>query len=247
MESEFFGHVKGAFTGAVANKKGIFESADGGTLFLDEIGEIGLTTQAKLLRVLEEGTFRPVGSSTEKKVDVRIIAATNRDLKKMVDKGAFREDLYYRINVISIKVPPLRARKEDVPMLVEHFIKEAGGDTRKEKKFSDKALSRLMQYDYPGNVRELKNIIESTLALSESTIISSNELPPEVKSGGGRSLPHKRTDDEKTLGSARKQAEKGAIIQALNQAQGNKLKAAKLLNVSRTTLYAKIQEYRIKG
>jgi PAS domain S-box-containing protein len=246
MESELFGHVKGAFTGAVAHKKGIFESADGGTLFLDEIGEIGLTTQAKLLRVLEEGTFRPVGSSNEKKVNVRIIAATNRELKKMVDKGAFREDLYYRINVISIKVPPLRERKEDVPMLIEHFIKEAGGDKGKEKKFSDKAFACLMKYDYPGNVRELKNIIESTLALSESTIMSSNELPAEVKSGGGRPLPHRRIENEKTLGSARKHAEKGAIMQALNQAKGNKLKAAKLLNVSRTTLYAKIQQYRIK-
>jgi PAS domain S-box-containing protein len=246
MESELFGHVKGAFTGAVANKQGIFESADGGTLFLDEIGELSMETQVKLLRVLDEGTFRPVGSAREKKVDVRIITATNRDLKKMVDKGLFREDLYYRINVISIKVPPLRERTEDVPMLVEHFTTESGDDKHKGRKFSDKAITHLMKYSYPGNVRELKHIVESTLALCDSAIISSNELPPEVKGVGGRSLKHLRGDDQKTLGSAKKQAEKEAIMQALKQSKGNKFKAAKLLNISRTTLYAKIQAYRIK-
>ena len=156
MESELFGHVKGAFSGAVANKKGIFESADGGILFLDEIGEISVATQAKLLRVLEEGTFRSVGGAHEKKVNVRIITATNQDLKKMIAQGTFREDLYDRINVINVPLAPLRKRKEDIPLLVEHFVKNLVNGGRSKGRFSEKALIQLSQYNYPGNVRELR-------------------------------------------------------------------------------------------
>ncbi len=247
LESELFGHVRGAFTGAVADKKGIFELADGGTLFLDEIGELSLATQVELLRVLEEGAFRPVGSSAEKKVSVRFITATNRDLKKMLDKGRFREDLYYRINVIPIKLPPLRERREDIPLLVQHFIKELDGKKGGERRFSEKALSQLMEYNYPGNVRELKNIIERALMFSESDVISFKDLPLEVRRDARESqLSSDHMEQQLTLGYAKKRTEREKIVQALKQVKGNKLKAAKLLNISRTTLYLKIEEYHIE-
>ncbi|KPJ58292.1 MAG: hypothetical protein AMJ42_03565 [Deltaproteobacteria bacterium DG_8] len=238
LESELFGHIKGAFTGAVADKKGIFELADGGTLFLDEIAEMSLSIQVELLRVLEEGTFRPVGGSEEKKVSVRIIAATNKNLKKLIDQGRFREDLFYRINVINIHLPPLRERKEDIPLLVEHFIKESNG----KKRISEKALNQLMKYSYPGNVRELRNIIERALMLCESNLINYKDLPLEVRKDARRSqLPSNVGRQELTL----ERMERETILQALKQVKGNKLKAAKLLNISRSTLYVKIEKYHI--
>ncbi len=243
LESEIFGHIKGAFTGAVADKKGIFEVADGGTLFLDEIAEMSLSTQVKLLRVLEEGTFRPVGSSEEKKVSVRIIAATNKDLRKLIDKGRFREDLYYRINVININLPPLRERKEDIPLLVEHFIKESNGKKGGKRRFSEKALSQLMEYSYPGNVRELKNVVERTFMLCEGDLINYKDLPLEVRRDArGSQLPLNDSRQELTL----ERMERETILQALKQVKGNKLKAAKLLNISRSTLYLKIEKYHIE-
>ena len=181
LESELFGHVQGAFTGAVTDKKGIFELAAGSTLFLDEIGEMSLETQVKLLRVLEEGTFRPVGSTEERKVSVRIIAATNRDLKKMVAQGKFRQDLYYRINVITLNLPALRERKEDIPLLVEHFIKKLNGKNGSTRSLSGEGLDRLIQYGYPGNVRELKNLIERVFMLSDNDVIGLKDLPVEVR------------------------------------------------------------------
>ena len=246
MESELFGHVKGAFTGAVTNKKGIFESADGGTLFLDEIGEMSVDIQAKLLRVLEGGTFRPVGGTQEKTVNVRIITATNKDLLKMIGKGTFREDLYYRINVINISSPPLRKRKEDIPMLVVYFIKNLENGGRHQRKFSEKALKKLTQYNYPGNVRELKNIVERTLAICQKDIICIKDLVLELKSKDGQQFSDAPGEQEQTLKDAKKHAERDAIIKALKQAKGNKVKAAQLLHISRPTLYTKIEEYQIR-
>jgi len=247
LESELFGHIKGAFTGAIADKKGIFAVADGGTLFFDEIAEMTLATQVKLLRVLEEGTFLPVGSSEEKKVSVRIIAATNKDLRKLIDKGRFREDLYYRINVININLPSLRERKEDVPLLVEHFIKESNGKKGDKKKLSEKALRQLMEYSYPGNVRELRNIIERALMLCESNLISYKNLSLEVRSDTREDqAPSNDRVQELTLEDKKERMEREAILQVLKQVKGNKLKAAKLLNISRSTLYAKIEKYNIE-
>ena len=247
LESELFGHIKGAFTGAVANKKGIFEIADGGTLFLDEIAEMGLATQVELLRVLEEGTFRPVGSSEEKKVSVRVIAATNKDLRKLINKGRFREDLYYRINVININLPPLRERREDIPLLVEHFIKESNGKKGDKKKLSEKALRQLMGYSYPGNVRELKNIIERALMLCESNLISYKDLKLEVRRDTKEDqAPSNDRGQELTLESKKERMERETILEVLKQVKGNKLKAARLLNISRSTLYAKIEKYHIE-
>jgi DNA-binding NtrC family response regulator len=247
LESELFGHIKGAFTDATADKKGIFELADGGTLFLDEIAEMSLATQVKLLRVLEEGTFRPVGSSEEKKVSVMIITATNKNLKELIDKGRFREDLYYRINVININLPPLRERKEDIPLLVEHFIKKSNGKNGSKRRFSEKILSQLMEYSYPGNVRELKNIIERALMLCENNLITFKDLPLEVRRNAkADQLPSNYSRKGLALEEIKKCMESETILQALKQLKGNKLKVAKLLNISRSTLYAKIEKYHIE-
>lgn len=247
LESELFGHVRGAFTGAVADKKGIFEMAAGSTLFLDEIGEMSLDTQVKLLRVLEEGTFRPVGSSEEKKVSVRIIAATNRDLKLMIRKGAFREDLYYRINVMTIHLPVLRERQEDIPALIDFFARTFNRRHGVTKRFSPEAVNRLAGYSYPGNVRELRNIVERVFMLSESEIIGAEDLPPEVQgvvkrpdAGCGATRPNL------SLQQIVKRTEKKMIARMLRLMNGNKLKAARMLNISRSTLYAKMEEYGIE-
>ncbi len=246
LESELFGHVQGAFNGAVTDKMGIFELAAGSTLFLDEIGEMSLETQVKLLRVLEEGTFRAVGSSEEKRVSVRIIAATNRELKKVVAQGKFREDLYYRINVITINLPALRERREDIPLLAEHFIKGLNGKNSSAKSLPDETVHRLMQYSYPGNVRELKNLIERVFMLSENDVIGLKDLPAEVR-GETRGDYLVSSDQWRglTLSHVLKRTERAMISQMLKQVHGNKLKAAKLLNISRSTLYATGEEYQI--
>ena len=246
LESELFGHIKGAFTGAIADKKGIFEVADGGTLFLDEIAEMSLATQVKLLRVLEEGTFRSAGSTVEKKVKVRIIAATNKDLKELIEKGRFREDLYYRINVITITLPPLRERKEDIPLLVDYFIKESSGKGG-EMMVSENALRQLTDYNYPGNVRELRNIIERALTLCENNLITYKDLPQEVvKEAREEQAPSDERKEELTLEDKKEQMERETIVRVLKQVNGNKFKAAKILNISRSTLYAKIEKLRIE-
>ena len=246
IESELFGHVKGAFTGAATDKQGIFELADRGTLFLDELGEMSLDTQVKLLRALEGGTFRPVGSSEEKVVDVRIIAATNKDLKTMISTGNFREDLYYRLNVITFSLPPLRERKEDIPFLLEHFIRELNVNNGCKRHFSREALAQLIKYSFPGNVRELKNIVERTFMLCENTTINREDLPREVKKMvNGRHLLSCHAQ-QLTLNDIKREAEKEALIHTLKCVKGNKLRAARLLNISRSTLYAKIEEHRIE-
>ena len=245
LESELFGHVQGAFTGALTDKKGIFELAEGSTILLDEIGEMSLETQVKLLRVLEEGTFRAVGSSEEKRVSVRIVAATNRELHKMVSQGRFREDLYYRINVITINLPPLRERREDIPLLLEYFMKRLNGKNERKRALDPETLERLIRYSYPGNVRELKNLIERVFMLSESDIIGLQDLPGEVRGATKEDYLSGDNWDGQTLSQILKRTERRVISRILEQVKGNKLKAAKLLKISRSTLYTKIEEYQI--
>ena len=245
LESELFGHVQGAFTGALTDKKGIFELAEGSTILLDEIGEMSLETQVKLLRVLEEGTFRAVGSSEEKKVSVRIVAATNRELHKMVAQGKFREDLYYRINVITINLPPLRERREDIPLLLEYFMKSLNGRSDRKRALAPEIIERLIRYSYPGNVRELKNLIERIFMLSEKDVIGLRDLPSEVRGTTEGDYVTGVNWNGQPLSQILKRTERSVISQILKQVKGNKLKAAKLLKISRSTLYTKIEEYQL--
>jgi transcriptional regulator with PAS, ATPase and Fis domain len=207
---------------------------------------MSLDTQVKLLRVLEEGTFRAVGSSEEKKVSVRIVTATNRELHKMVAQGKFREDLYYRINVITIKVPALRERKEDIPLLVEYFLNNLNGKNGRRRTFASKTIEKLMEYNYPGNVRELKNLIERVFMLSENDVIGLEDLPGEVR-GATREDCLVSSDHWRglTLSQVLKRTERKVISEMLKEVKGNKLQAAKLLKISRSTLYTKIEEYQI--
>ncbi len=242
LESELFGHEKGAFTGAIKTKKGRFELADGGTLFLDEIGEISQTIQVKLLRVLQEKSFERVGGEGSISVDVRIIAATNKNLKKEVEEGRFREDLYYRLNVVQITVPPLRERKDDIQLLINNFISDFSMENNKTiKEISSNARNALINYDWPGNVRELRNVIESAVVLSRDEVIDINDLPPYIK----------KDDDHDDLLKIKLPAkiseiEKEAIIGTLKITNGNKSKTAELLDLNRKTLYTKITEYNIE-
>jgi len=247
LESEIFGHKRGAFTGAIADKPGLFDMADGGTFFLDEIGDMSPALQVKLLRVLQEGTFHPVGGNTERKVDVRVICATNRDLKQMVDNGTFREDLYYRINVISVTVPPLRERRDDIPLLTEYFIAKAteirpGGPGGK-KSLSKGAMQRLLEFEWPGNVRELENEIERMVVLAGKLVSNLSEelLSPRIRhrpltlSGGagrGRNLPE-----------SLEQLEREMIYEELRKNRWNKTRAAQALGISRRNLIRKVERY----
>lgn len=234
LESELFGYERGAFTGADKRKFGKFELAHKGTLFLDEIGDVPLSTQAKLLRVLQEFTFERLGSTTPIKVDVRLISATNQDLKKKIEEGMFREDLYYRLNVITMHLPALRERKEDIKPLVEHFIgKLSSRSTRNIKGVSKAALDKLLRYDWPGNIRELENIIERAMVLCRSDIIDVHDLPLETQ-------PVARSS-----GELLQDVEKEHIIAVLSKAGWNLSKAAERLGIHRNTLRAKIKEYGI--
>ncbi|HEC91625.1 MAG TPA: sigma-54-dependent Fis family transcriptional regulator, partial [Candidatus Atribacteria bacterium] len=233
LESELFGHEKGAFTGAISRRIGRFEMADGGTIFLDEIGEMDLSIQTKLLRVLQEKEFERVGSSKTIKVDARILTATNKDLKREVKEGRFREDLFYRINVFNIDVPPLRERKEDIPLLVEHFINKYNKILNKRvKKVSAKAMDFLIDYNYP-NIRELENIIERSIIMAKDEIIDENYF---------YFIEQERKFEKKgTL----KDVEKELIIKYLIQNKGNRTKTAESLGISRRSLQNKIKEYQI--
>jgi len=246
LESELFGHVRGAFTGAMKAKKGLFEEANGGTIFLDEIGNISLPIQAKLLRVLQEREIKPLGSTETIKVDVRIIAATNTDLKELVASGAFREDLYYRIAVIPIVLPPLRERKEDIPLLVDCFLEKFSKENNKPlKRITPKALALLTEYDWPGNVRELENIIERAVLVSDSEEIDESCFPSEIRRLGDESVSLNislKGEVNKVKGSV----EIEAIKKALALCGGNKTLAAKKLGISRSSLYNKLKEYGIK-
>ena len=238
LESELFGHEKGAFTGAVALQKGRFEIADGGTVFLDEVSEISPEIQVKLLRFLETHRFERVGGTRSIQVDIRLLAATNADLKRLTEQGSFREDLYYRLNVISIHIPPLRERKEDIPLLVQRFLRQFGEENaRPGISITSGALRRLQEYDWPGNVRELKNSVESMVVLSKSDLLDVKDLPVQVR--GKISVSEGLAPKDLNL----KQVEKGLIKTALKESGANKTEAARLLGLSRRTLYRKMHEY----
>ena len=242
LEDELFGHEKGAFTGAVSAKKGRFELADGGTIFLDEIGEIDSQTQVKLLRVLQEREFERVGGEKPISVDVRVICATNKDLEKEVKEGRFREDLFFRLNVVRIEVPPLRERKEDIELLsasfLETFNKE---DKRKIEGFTPAARKALFAYSWPGNIRELKNAIESAVVLCRGNYIDKDDLPLQIREAGGGA---KVTFD---LPVTLDDAEKRLILETISSAKGNKTKAAELLGIGRKTITRRMQELKIEA
>lgn len=248
MESEMFGHKKGSFTGAVVDKSGLFEVADGGTLFLDEVGELPLSIQVKLLRAIQERIIRRVGATDDIKVDVRIIAATNRDLEKMVNDGTFRQDLYYRLNVIQIKTPSLRERRDDIPLLANHFLKKYNDRLGKNiGGISQEAMEMMKRYDYPGNVRELENIIERTVALEAGSTVLPESLPPFVNTPSGRKMASSQEieigpegiDLDKIIG----QIEKELLIKAIHVANGTKKRAAKLLNISFRSMRYRVEKY----
>lgn len=241
LESELFGHEKGAFTGAIAQKKGRFELADGGTLFLDEIGEIDLPTQVKILRVLQEREFERVGGEKTIKVDVRIIAATNKDLPEEIKKGNFREDLYYRLNVVHIEVPPLRERKDDIAILATSFLETFNKeDNRQVEGFTPQARKALFAYNWPGNVRELRNCIESAVVMTRSKLIDIDDLPDKIVNEKSESNMVLK------LGTTLEDAEKELIINTISWASGNKTKAAEILGIGRKTLHRKLQEYNLE-
>ena len=234
LESELFGHVKGAFTGAIRDKKGRFELADGGTIFLDEVGELSAEAQAKLLRVLQERTFERVGGETTIKVDVRIIAATNKDLRQEATAGNFRRDLYYRLCVVPIDLPPLRQRKTDIPLLAKHFLKQTVTEAKQADCFlANKALAVMMAYDWPGNVRELQNAIQYALVMCTSNIINPSHLPAAIFSQT-EAMPKKR--------HRKRKLELYSVHRALQETNGNKYKAAQILGVSRSTIYRFLAE-----
>ncbi len=240
LESELFGHEKGAFTGAIAQKKGKFELADGGTIFLDEIGDMPLSTQAKLLRVLQERTFERVGGTNPLQVDVRFIAATNKNLPEMVKAGTFREDLFYRINVFALHLPPLRERREDIPVLVEHFL----GSAEKAAQVSTQTMQLLLGYPWPGNVRELQNVIERAAVIAEGTIESAH-LPSyfrnEMKVLGASEGP----ENSISLDDRIAQIEKGMIIEAMTRSGGVQIRAAQLLGINQRSLWHRIKKHNI--
>jgi DNA-binding NtrC family response regulator len=246
IESELFGHEKGAFTDAKSTKQGLVEIANGGTLFLDEVGEILITVQPKLLRFLETGEFRRVGGNKMMKSDVRLISATNKDLRQEVAAGTFREDLLYRLNVITLRLPPLRERKEDIPLLVEHFLKSKAG-AKEPKKIDDKALEILMRYDWPGNVRELENVVERAAVLSPESVIRVDDLALPASSRPMRERFAGSAAGGLAAGSAvtLSQIQKAHVAAVLDSVNWNKELAAKILGISVKTLYSKIQSYKL--
>jgi DNA-binding NtrC family response regulator len=257
IESELFGHVKGAFTGADRAKEGLLASANGGTVFLDEIGELPLDLQSKLLRALQEKEVRPVGSTQTRPISARVLAATNRDLSAMVEQGRFRKDLYFRLNVVNLRIPPLRDRRNDIAPLAMHFLERMQAETGVERTFSDETLRMITEYDWPGNVRELENAIERACALSSGPVLHMGDLPTQLQDfrmqrGAADSI----SDDEGeagfiTPGAGRggilsiAELEKQAILGTIQQLKGDKLMAARLLGIGKTTLYRKLKEYGI--
>lgn len=242
LESELFGHEKGAFTGALSQKKGRFELSDGGTIFLDEIGEIDLSTQVKILRVLQERCFERVGGEETIHVDVRIVAATNRNLEEEIKKGTFREDLYYRLNVVHIEVPPLRERKDDIPLLAASFLETFNKeDNREVEGFTPSAKRLMLSYSWPGNIRELRNTVESCVVMTRHKLIDSVDLPEQIRNErGGEEVSI-------ALGTTLEEAEKELIIATINFCKGNKTRAAEVLGIGRKTLHRKLCEYNLGG
>ncbi len=250
MESEMFGHKKGSFTGAVSDKAGLFEVADTGTLFLDEVGELPMSIQVKLLRAIQERVIRRVGATDDNKVDVRIIAATNRNLEEMVAKGSFRQDLFYRLNVINIRTPGLRERRDDIPLLANHFLKKYNERLNKNiGAISAEAMEILKKYDYPGNVRELENMIERTVALESGATILPESLPPMVNTSSGRKMASSNEieigDDGVDLDKIMGQIEKELLVKAIHSAGGVKKRAAKLLHISFRSMRYRIEKYNL--
>jgi DNA-binding NtrC family response regulator len=241
IESELFGYVRGAFTGAVRSKEGLLQIANGGTVFLDEIGELPVDLQAKLLRAIQEHEIRPVGSTKRIPIDVRILAATNRDLETEVAEGNFRRDLYFRLNVLTLRIPPLRERKQDIPILVEHFLERLNRSNSGKKSLSEEALKALMNYDWPGNVRELENCLERTWALSSSQTLNFPDLPTYIKNTHELRVSGPEASGPKIIPLI--DLEKKAILEAIEQLRGDKLLAAKMLGIGKTTLYRKLKEY----
>ncbi|MEM6958970.1 MAG: sigma 54-interacting transcriptional regulator [Myxococcota bacterium] len=249
LESELFGHRRGSFTGAVNDKPGLFQVADHGTFFLDEVGDMSPALQVKLLRVLQEGMFLPVGATEHKRVDVRIIAATNRDLQSMVQEGTFREDLYYRLHVVALRVPPLRDRRDDIPRLVQYFLGRLSERDGRDKALEKSVLDQLVGHRWPGNVRELENEIERLWVLSgDESLIGEEHLSPTI---GGSS--HERKDvgafdtEGKTLPEAVEALERQMIAEGLRNSKGNKTRAAEALGISRRNLIRKVQSYGLEG
>jgi DNA-binding NtrC family response regulator len=246
VESELFGYVKGAFTGATQSKDGLMAIAEGGTIFLDEVGELPIDLQAKLLRAIQEREIRPVGSTRRIPINVRILAATNRDLEQAVTQGMFRRDLYFRLNVLSLRIPALRERRQDLPLLIAHFTERMCRTSGQTKTLSDDALKAMLAYDWPGNVRELENCLERTFAFSSGPIIHTTDLPREVAN-----LPAAEAMNGGALGITQRkiipmaELEKQTILNAIAELNGDKLQAARLLGIGKTTLYRKLKDYAI--
>ncbi len=240
IESELFGYVRGAFTGAVRSKEGLLAIAQGGTIFLDEIAELPVDLQSKLLRAIQEKEIRPVGSTKSLPINVRILAATNRDLETAVQDGKFRKDLYFRLNVVTLKIPPLRERKQDIPLLVGHFLEKLARSSGVQRDISDEAMKLMLAHDWPGNVRELENCLERACALSSGPLMQVADLPTSIQNAqlhsAVGSLPANRIV---TIAEMERQA----ILGTIDQLQGDKLMAAKLLGIGKTTLYRKLKEY----
>lgn len=242
LESELFGHEKGAFTGAEKARAGRFIAADGGTLFLDEVGEMDLSVQAKLLRVIQDGEVAKLGSDTTTAVDVRMVAATNRDLSADVKEGRFREDLYYRLNVVAVHVPPLRERHGDVPLLAAHFLERYAARNRKAVKgFTPEAMDLMTRYTWPGNVRELENAVERAVVLATAEYVDTSQLPPEVARAASAAVSQPATveDENRTLDDV----ERATILRTLDECEGNKSEAARRLGITRATLHKKLKRY----
>ncbi|HKX32133.1 MAG TPA: sigma-54 dependent transcriptional regulator [Blastocatellia bacterium] len=240
VESELFGHMKGAFTGAGESKKGLFETAHGGTLFLDEVQTLRPDLQAKLLRALQERVIRRVGGRENIKVDVRVIAATNQDIGEAVKRGEFREDLYYRLNVVSLFLPPLRDRREDIPLLIDHFLKYYAGDDPP-RSFSNEAMRLLLEYEWPGNVRELQNAVEYALAIGTGPVLTIEDLPMQISGLVGKNVSIEPAAEGRTL----EDVERRHILRILEETGGNHLRAAEILGINRRTLYRKLKSYQL--
>ncbi len=238
VESELFGYVRGAFTGAHRSKEGLLAIANGGTVFLDEIGELPVDLQAKLLRALQEKEIRPVGSNRSVPINVRILAATNRDLDTAVQHGSFRKDLYFRLNVVNLRIPPLRERKGDIPVLVAHFLERLERATGMRRSLSSEALAAILEYEWPGNVRELENCLERACALSSGPLLLLADMPSTLQNPMPAALPH---PGDGIVAIA--ELEKNAILAAVHQLHGDKLRAARLLGIGKTTLYRKLKTY----
>jgi len=243
MESELFGYEKGAFTGAIKSKAGLFQAANGGTIFLDEIGELPLEMQAKLLRVLQEKEVRPVGSNEKVNVDVRVIAATNRDLEAAYREGTFRKDLYFRLNVVTVHLPPLRDRRSDIPMLVHHFLDRYAPDSHLQ--VTPAAMKSLLNYEWPGNIRELENCIARAITLGDRKVIDVIDLPPAIRSEQTDSSTGAQQDSGSLSTTALAEMEKMTILRVFEQANGDKALAGRMLGISRATLYRKLKRYNI--